>query len=383
MLLKSIVMKKTASFTKPAAIICLLTLIIFQSCQKTVEPSATEEELATKKKPQNPPPTPGFTFNCGTYSYSGTFIAGVPANVTVTFSYSNSPGGSHNGYTSTPVNGITFSTPPGTLNVGSGSITYTASGTPVNAGQSMGIVGLTGFNSVGCGFVVIVLNAPGNCSTSIDPGAAEGSTGCVTFMYRGQQVSYTTVRAADGRVWLQQNLGSPQVAYSEYDQASYGDYFQWGRWDDGHQVRNSPVITGSSSLQNPSHISSGNPNFITGWWSIGFASDTWSGTNATSTNGNDPCAALGEGWRLPTVAEWNNVSIAEDLFGTIGAAMSNLKLPAAGHRSFPWNADIGYYWTSEAAANGNAKVFFFNSNYEAGVTLSHRGEGYTCRCIKD
>src|SRR6185295_9929356 len=137
---------------------------------------------------------------------------------------------------------------------------------------------------------------PANCGTSVDPGSAIGSTGCITFMYRNQQVSYKTVRAKDGRIWLQQNLGSPQVAYSEYDLASYGDLFQWGRWDDGHQLPNGPSITGSSSLQNPSHIPSGNLNFIKGttagtrWWGVGgLATDAWSGTLATSTNGKDPC----------------------------------------------------------------------------------------------
>ena len=378
------------SLTALTIFICLLTTTVFQSCQKTVGPSSTDEEIASRRKPHNPPPPPPpFSFtNCFAPTMSGSFVAGVPTNVTVTMTYVNSPGGSHNGYTS-ETNGITFSTPPGTLNVGSGSIIYTASGTPINAGQFSAVVGLTGF-TVGCAFVIHVLNAPADCASSVDPGPTAGSTGCVVFNYRGQQVAYKTVRARDGRIWLQQNLGSPQVAYSEYDIASYGHYFQWGRWDDGHQLANSPVVAGSFSLQNPSHIPSGNPNFIYGttadtkWWGIGgSASDTWSGTTATATNGKDPCAALGAGWHLPTAAEWNNVSFAEDLFGTIGAAMSNLKLAAAGHRGWFGNADIGYYWTSGAADNSNAKVFFFDANYQAGVVNSQRAEGFPCRCIKD
>jgi hypothetical protein len=148
-------------------------------------------------------------------------------------------------------------------------------------------------------------------------------------------------------------------------------------------------------LLNPSHIPSGLPNFIKGstastkWWGTGGSStDTWSGTVATSTNGKDPCAALGAGWRLPTAAEWNNISMIEDLFGTLAAYQSNLKLPSPGYRYsldgslLEPNADIGYYWTS-TASNNNAEVFFFNILYDGGTTPSPRGEGFSCRCLKD
>ena len=113
------------------------------------------------------------------------------------------------------------------------------------------------------------------------------------------------------------------------------------------------------------------------------STDTWSGTTATSTNGKDPCAALGTGWHLPTAADWQNVKNYEDLDGAMAAFMSNLKLPAAGHRGWNFNADIGYYWTSKAADNSNARVFFFDNNYNAGVVASQRSEGFSCRCIKD
>jgi uncharacterized protein (TIGR02145 family) len=209
-------------------------------------------------------------------------------------------------------------------------------------------------------------------------------------------VTYFTVRAKDGKIWLQQNLGSPQVAFNEVDQASFGDYFQWGRWDDGHQVRNSATIFGGTAFANPSLISAGNPNFIKGttagtkWWGMnGLASDTWSGNTATATNGKDPCSALGTGWRLPTAADWDRISISEDLFGTTAAYQSNLKLPSSGYRYgndgfvYPPNGDFGYYWSSTATANSNANVFFFDNVYNAGNTIAERGHGFSCRCVKD
>jgi hypothetical protein len=231
-----------------------------------------------------------------------------------------------------------------------------------------------------------VTNAPATGPTA-DPGTVPGSVGVVNFSYKGQSVAYQTVRAKDGKIWLQQNLGSPQVAFHENDFASYGDYFQWGRWDDGHQTRTSSIVAGSSTLMNPSHIPFGNPAFISGstagtrWWERGVSSDTWNGISVTATNGKDPRAALGAGWHMPTPAEWQNVSIQEDLFGTIAAFMSNMKLTAGGDRGIS-NGDVGYYWTREAD-NAKAKMFFFDNNtYNAGISTQFRADGLPCRSLK-
>lgn len=365
----------------------LLLLLFIQSCgEKVISPDATE--LETDKKPHNPPPPPpAFYFsNCNNPTYSATFVKGQATNTTITKNYVNSPGGSYAAFTSETVNGITITAPAGTFNNGSGAVVFTATGTPVNTGSFN--VWIRVGNIQQCMMFFKVINAPAS-GPNVDPGPAFGSTGVVNFTYRGQPVAYTTVRAEDGRIWLQQNLGAPQVAFGPYDDASYGDYFQWGRWDDGHQVRTSPIITGGSTLMNPSHIPSGNPNFITGstsstqWWGVGgLVSDTWSGSTASSTNGKDPCAAIGPGWRLPTAAEWLNVAMQEDLFGTLAAYDCNMKLTSSGNRSFQ-NGDIGYYWTSGAANNSYAKVFFFDDLYNADVSLAYRVEGYNCRCIKE
>ena len=179
------------------------------------------------------------------------------------------------------------------------------------------------------------------------------------------------------------------------DEASFGHYFQWGRWDDGHQLPNSSSITASTSLQNPSHISSGNPNFIIGtttttsWWGTGGnASDTWNGTTATATNGKDPCTAIGPGWHLPSSAEWTNVINAEVIGDAASAFGSNLKLTESGYRnsnngSMVPNFVGGYYWTSNAANNNVANNLFFDNVYNVLITQTGRGYGFPCRCVKD
>ena len=165
-------------------------------------------------------------------------------------------------------------------------------------------------------------------------------------------------------------------------------YHHEQKYDDGHQVPNSPTITGGPSLLNPSNIPSGNPNFISGgtadtrWWGVGgVATDTWSGPVATSTNGKDPCAVLGTGWRLPTAADWQNVKNHEDLEGTMAAFQTNLKLPAGGFRDsyggFVFkNGDNSNYWSSTAGSNGYATVLAIDDNtYSATLRASERGQG--------
>ena len=371
---------------------CVSFSILFQSCQKSTEPLANEE-IATRRKPGNPPPPPPpFYFtNCNTNPQTtATFTVDVPANTQFTKNYVNSPGGSYPAFTSATVNGITITAPAGTFNVGSGSVTFTATGTPTGTGTFYIWIGVGNIQQ--CMAFFTVLNQPASGPT-VDPGPTEGSTGVVNFIYRGQSVAYKTVRAGDGKIWLQQNLGSPQVAMAVWDEASFGDYFQWGRWDDGHQVPNSSTVTGGPSLLNPSSIPSGDPNFIAGttantmWWGTGgLSTDTWSGSSATSTNGKDPCIALGPGWRMPTTADWQNLKNYDDLDGALATYMSNLKLPAGGLRyasGYVWGAGESYYWTATASGSNAIGLFISDNTYLATLQASYRGDGYNCRCVKD
>jgi len=383
----------TSKYFLPAltAILFLQLSIFFQSCQKSAEPSVNEE-IATKKKPPSPTSPPAFYFtNCNSPTYSATLTKGVAANVSIIKNYVNSPGGSYPAFTSATVNGVTISAPAGTFNVGSGSVTFTATGTPINTGSFNVWIGVGNIQQ--CMMFILVVNPPASGPT-VDPGPAEGSTGVINFIYRGQSVAYTTVRAGDGKIWLQQNLGSPQVAMAVWDEASFGDYFQWGRWDDGHQVATSPTITGGPSLVNPSNISSGNPNMIVGqiagtmWWGTGgLSTDTWSGSSATSTNGKDPCFALGAGWRSPTAGDWQNLKNYDDLDGALAAYMSNLKLPAGGFRSgnggFVYANGESYYWSATASGSNAIGLFISDNTYLATLQASYRGEGFNCRCVKD
>ena len=381
---------KTFAFTCKQLLLFIIApmIIIFQGCQKTVGTKTTNEEIASRKGPPNPP-SPFYFVNCSNAAFNGNFVTGSPANVTFSLNYVNSPGGSYPAFTSTTVNGITITAAAGTLRVGSGSILFTATGTPITTGLFAIPVTIAGSNA--CNLQITVLNAPG---PNGDPGITVGSTGAINFTYRNQSVVYKTVRAADGKIWIQQNLGSPRVALHSIDEASYGHFFQWGRWDDGHQLPNSSPIIGSSLIQNPLQITSGNPNFIinqnpsNAWWGVGgLSTDTWSGNVPSSTNGKDPCGALGAGWRMPSAADWQHVINLEGISNTLNAFQSNLKLPAGGIRFsnngiVHINGDIGYFWTSTAEGS-NAKAMFIDNAYGLFISPTERGQGLPCRCVKD
>ena len=227
-----------------------------------------------------------------------------------------------------------------------------------------------------------------------DPGATPGDLGCVSFTYKGQSVSYTTVRGQDGKVWLQQNLGSNQVATSMTDTESYGDLFQWGRWDDSHQARNSSTVS-MPSANNPSGLA-GITSFIIGsgtgnyWWSNYTLTDKWSGENLsemTAQIGVDPCKAIGQGWRLPTQADWTNAVNAEGISNPATAYNSKLKLPAAGNRSpidasFTYEGQRGYYWSSDVASSGGKYLYIGTTIANAG-SGGPRGQGQSLRCLKE
>jgi hypothetical protein len=224
-----------------------------------------------------------------------------------------------------------------------------------------------------------------------DPGNNAGDIGCVTFNYHGQSVTYNTVRAADGKVWLQQNLGSAQVAASPNDPDSYGDLFQWGRWDDGHQLRNSATAPAPSS--NTPDALAGISSFIVGtprWWASNGADDQWNAVNiasVTSTKGIDPCKAVGQGWRMPSQAEWTAEVNAEGMTNPSSAYNSNLKLPVGGNRSFSDGAftfvgQRGYFWSSDVSSSGG-KFLYVGTTIVNASSGASRGQGSSVRCIKD
>ena len=116
----------------------------------------------------------------------------------------------------------------------------------------------------------------------------------ITFTYKGYSVTYGTVKnPTTSECWMDRNLGASQVATVYNDSEAYGDLFQWGRLDDGHQTRTSGTTTDLSSTDIPGHS-----NFIYGMvspydWRSPQNDNLWQGEGDIY----NPCPS---GWRRPT-----------------------------------------------------------------------------------
>jgi uncharacterized protein (TIGR02145 family) len=202
----------------------------------------------------------------------------------------------------------------------------------------------------------------------------------VTFTYNGSEVTYGTVES-NGRCWIDRNLGASQVAVSSTDAAAYGDLFQWGRLDDGHQIRTSGVTSGTCdavATDTPPHSNFIKCNSNPYDWRNPQNDNLWQGVSGI----NNPCPS---GWRVPTEAEWNTERLSwVPINSATGAINSPLKLPVAGVRhggngSLMNVGSYGYYWSSTADGIRSKAYILGNVN----MTFDLRVYGFSVRCIKD
>jgi len=209
-----------------------------------------------------------------------------------------------------------------------------------------------------------------------------GSSGCgspVTFTYNGSSVTYGTVVSANDKCWLDRNLGATQVATSSTDVSAYGDLFQWGRLDDGHQVRTSPTTTTLSNSDVPGHnmfIKAPNNPFD---WRSPQNNNLWQGEGGT----NNPCP---DGYRLPTQAEWDTERASWNTNNAAGAFASPLKLPMAGYRDYfggsvDYEGSGGNYWSSTVSGVYAWFLGFYSD--DALMYSYYRALGFSVRCLKD
>jgi uncharacterized protein (TIGR02145 family) len=203
----------------------------------------------------------------------------------------------------------------------------------------------------------------------------------VTFTYKGSTVTYGTVyNPITGRCWMDRNLGASRVATAYNDSSAYGDLFQWGRLDDGHQTRTSGTTTTLSTSDVPGHsnfIKSGSSPYD---WRSPQNNDLWQGVFGI----NNPCPP---GWRIPTESEWTAEMNSWSSMNYNGAYTSPLKLTAGGHRNYLDGSLVslgvsGLYWSS-SVVDTNARRLDFGSTYARTSSVGHRAAGYSVRCVQD
>jgi uncharacterized protein (TIGR02145 family) len=181
-----------------------------------------------------------------------------------------------------------------------------------------------------------------------------------------------------GKTWMDRNLGATKAATSSADTNSFGDLYQFGRGNDGHQCRRSPVTSTLSSVDQPNHGEFINAQNNPHDWRIPQKSKLWKGVKAT----NNPCPI---GYRLPT----NKEMLAERLSwvsqDAAGALASTLKLPLPGFRSVSGSLNSlgtgGVYWTSTTARKKAQRMAIDSS--ASGYGEIFRAAGLSVRCIKN
>ena len=304
------------------------------------------------------------TLNCAGAVISGILTDGINAsNVTATINYT---GGNTGYYASQTVNStigaggtntlnLTANLSSGSLNYGNGSLVYTISGIPAQAGAVTFPITLGGqtctlnLTSL-CNFAATTINDVTNPTT--------------------------------GRIWMDRNLGANNVALSSTSQNAYGDFFQWGRAADNHQCRTSPTTATLSSVDQPAHgnfiLAANNPND----WRSPQNANLWQGVSGV----NNPCPI---GYRLPTETEINSERLSWTTSNSAGAFASVLKLVVAGDRDennggYNQNLTVGSeggYWTS--TVNGTESRAMEISSNSASFSSRNRASGFSVRCIKN
>lgn len=198
--------------------------------------------------------------------------------------------------------------------------------------------------------------------------------------YESAESSYT------GKIWLDKNLGASNVCVSANDSSCYGDFYQWGRDKDGHQIPSS----NTTSIQ-ATNTNSAGTDFITAditmdydWAKSADADGSDRASKWSRTDGSSICPSL---YRVPTITELTVEidSISTNVLNMSQMFDSYLKLPSAGFRNYSdgsiTSQDIyGSIWSSSVNGSKSDYVYFY-----IGISTgySNRASARSVRCIKD
>lgn len=192
------------------------------------------------------------------------------------------------------------------------------------------------------------------------------------------------------QIWMDRNLGARRVATVADDPLSYGNYYQWGRLADGHEIvviKGDDITLGKGLEPTTTTLATSDIPvtnefiLINGDWRVAPATPRWS----TSTQG--PCP---DGFRVPTEAEFNTMLADASITNSATAFSSSLYFPINGFRDL-WTGDISAiwegleendYWTRDIAGNG--RPFFIGiRSADFYVASADEAWGLGLRCIKN
>ncbi len=236
--------------------------------------------------------------------------------------------------------------------------------------------------SKGEGFI---LNATGDCTVTVEDPSVIQHNG----------VTYNAVTSpSTGKTWLDKNLGAANVcsqdlafynndaaAYTAAQSGCFGDYYQWGRRTDGHQIRTSDVTTAEQTSltlsDNKFVLRTSSTNY--GDWIANSTKGTRS-SNWQSTDGTSMCPV---GFRVPLRADLEN-----EFQNITTASKAILNFPISGTRYkgqdklFFGEGQYGALWASTLSTtySNYPDYISFGSSYTLDQGDASTGRGV--RCIK-
>jgi len=180
-------------------------------------------------------------------------------------------------------------------------------------------------------------------------------------------VTYGTVTNIPGepsKCWITSNLGADRQALAVDDatEASAGWHWQFNR---RQGYKHDGIIRTPTTIW----ITAINENLD--WHSA-----------------NDPCfLELGNGWRIPSTSEWENVNMSGNWTDWNDPWNSGLKLHAAGYLDYSngspyYRGSYGYYWSSTQCNSGYGWALHFFSN-ASNVYDNGKAYGFSLRCLRD
>ena len=196
------------------------------------------------------------------------------------------------------------------------------------------------------------------------------------------------------QTWMDRNLGARRVATALNDVLSYGNYYQWGRPADGHEITvwDGATPTSGRGFANATALEAlatsdapGNANFIlTDAMPYDWRNNNNNNRWATANQG--PCPA---GYHVPTDTEWNTANTFGAWNNNTDAYNSALKLPSAGLRyrsdglldNHGGYGGYGGYWSSTVSGTEARHLHLFNAATHTDDNAS-RAYGFTVRCLK-
>ena len=213
----------------------------------------------------------------------------------------------------------------------------------------------------------------------------------------------------DGVVWAPVNCGFHSTDYK------YGKLYQWGRkygqgysgefydgdWEQKYSDATTPlIIEGKVDEVTGNHKSKSNVFYVgSSNWIDSRNDKLWnSGTQSNPIKAEyDPCP---DGWRIPTIAELNNLSknhsswtLENNQCGywfsgetSYTETINRVFLPAAGYRSCAEDrsykrGDCGFYWSSRPISAFATYLSF--SSTDIGSSNTDRASGQSVRCVKE